>query len=168
MLRRWRHTGLAHWPTRFIDISTVHPLSSPQKWVTRTGVARTGFVLSQTLTLSLSVLLSLPSLSLFLCYSLVLSASFYLTRYSALSLFVWKHGVSEECLLKYLQRCSRINARKNYTFAEHRYFFFIIRIQSHFCSMFLKINNFAFFLFVILFSIIWLLGWRNKILQILP
>lgn len=53
MLRQWRHTGLAHWPTRFIDISTVHPLSSPQKWVTRTGVARTRFVLSQILTLSL-------------------------------------------------------------------------------------------------------------------
>lgn len=65
MPRWWRHRGLPHWPTRFIDISTVHPLSSPQKWVTRTGVART----------------RLCSLSLSLFHSLYLSPLLSLTLY---------------------------------------------------------------------------------------
>lgn len=72
MPRQWRHIGLAHWPTRFIDISTVHPLSSPQKWVTRTGVARTG-----PFSLKLSLLLSL---SLSLSFFLSLSFSLFLSR----------------------------------------------------------------------------------------
>lgn len=82
MPRRWRHIGLAHWPTRFIDISTIHPLSSSQKWVTRTGMARTS-VLSQTLPISLSF-----SLFLSFSFSLALSVSFCFALFPALSLFV--------------------------------------------------------------------------------
>lgn len=113
MPRQWRHIGLAHWPTRFIDISTVHPLSSPQKWVTRTGVARTGpFSLKLSLYFSLFLSPSLsfsPSLSLF--FSPVLSVSFCFALFPALSLFVWKHGASEGYLVKYPQRCSHIKNR---------------------------------------------------------
>jgi hypothetical protein len=69
-------------------------------------------VLLQTLSLSLSL-----SLSRSLCSPV--SLYFFLSRaprifpsrvlFRALSLFVWKHDISEECLAKYPQRCSRIN-----------------------------------------------------------
>lgn len=67
------------------------------------------FSLKLSLSLFLFLLPLLFYLSLFLCYSLILSASFCLTHFPALSLFVWKNGVSKECLVKYPQQCSCIN-----------------------------------------------------------
>lgn len=145
MLRQWRHTGLAHWPTRFIDISTVHPLSSPQKWVTRTGVARTRSVLSQILTLSLFFFPSPPFLSLSPLFPRTLCILLPYSLPSSITLYVeaWRfRRVSSEISAATFSYQPEY-ARKNYMLAENRYFF-VIGTLSNFCSMFFKINNFAF------------------------